>query len=352
MRKEFYTLNLNGTYCPEIVAICKPLQQAYCRKIGANYNEITGPYDLGLGPKAPKISGKFHMYELANTREPCISIFMDADALVSPSAWDYSTAINWDDPRGSVFSFGRDFAWVRSRAETMHDYFNPNLKDDKGNLATQTANQGCGFCTWLLICDHRSYKVWTPPTQEEALHAIEYDIHPTPEEMHIKCPASLLDDHWCGVNSAKYNLSVTYGAQLHKVAQDPKLHFFHNYLLNENQKIEQLKFWRDEVWHLNDTPDQVFARFDREFSQLKRQVRGPWYTRMLRMLADCTTPNPADQSFMDTTPPSNAYGNPLLIGNATPPVITPEMKAAWHKCDEYKPGPLTRVKNTLDKWFR
>lgn len=269
MKRILWTLNVNN-YAPEITKITYPLIRDYCRKIRAEFRVITTPYDLGV--EGCKISGKFHLFKLAQAERDTWSIYLDSDALVHPDAIDYCACIDRIDKDGkpSVFSFGRDMAYERFHPDHLRVF-----GDDTAKIP-QTAHAALGMCTWFIIVSDLSAQLWEPPSDPHA--AIEC-IQPIVSERHIKTSASLLDDYQTSLNAAKYNLSVTFAHEVHEVCRLQKLSFWHTHLLSERQKVEQMRYQIDKVWRLNDSPADVFLRQDREFAR-----RLPWSSRIWRTI--------------------------------------------------------------------
>lgn len=264
VKRILWTLNV-GNYAPDITAITYPLIKEYARKIRAEFRIIDKPYDLGV--EDCKISGKFHLFELAKAERDTWSIYLDSDALVHPDAFDYCACLDRVDDHGrpSVFSFGRDFAYERFHPDALRSTYVKGLKDDKGEDMPQTAGEGIGMCTWFIIVSDLSAQLWEPPMDPDA--AIE-QIQPTVQERHIKTARSLLDDYQTSINAAKYNLSVTFAHQVHDIARLPKLSFWHTHLLTESQKVKQMKDVIHNIWRLNDTPADVFRRQEKEFAKM------------------------------------------------------------------------------------
>lgn len=264
MKRIIYTLNVGMTYSPEICAITYPLLKSYAHKIGADFEIITEPYDLGID--GCRISGKFNLFELADKPDTW-TIFLDSDALVHPDAIDYTQCLDPVDKhrRPSVFSYGHDFAYQRFHAGKLR--WRSNTIPDEA----QTSDQALGLCTWFIAVNDQSRCLWVPPTQTFAREIIDY-ITPTASERHIKTPVSLIDDYMTSYNAASFNLSVNFANDIHALARDTpmgrQMCFWHHHLLSEAQKIRAMHWVTHKVWRLHDTPAMVYARMDRELDKL------------------------------------------------------------------------------------
>src|ERR1700733_1320908 len=106
MKKIVITLNIND-YQPAIRSLTFPLMKSYANKIGAEFAEITER----KFPDWPIVMEKFQVADVA--RDYDWSIFVDADALISPEFFDVTTHLSKDQ----VCFNGKDFSQIRSYSD-------------------------------------------------------------------------------------------------------------------------------------------------------------------------------------------------------------------------------------------
>lgn len=195
-RKTIYTLNVDN-YAPEITEITFRLIKEYAEKVGAEFHVITER----KRPNWPVTIEKFQVAELAADRGDEWSMFIDADALVSPEFFDPTDHMTKDQ----VAHNGKDMAGIRWTADK---YFRRDAR-------------WFGSCTWTVIASEWTVEdLWKLPTQtpEEVFGIIDErgvrrgnKIHVTiGEHMSGQCSTEhLIDDYTLSRNIARYGLRAT-----------------------------------------------------------------------------------------------------------------------------------------------
>lgn len=228
-RKTLYTLNLGGTYAPEITELTYPLLRHYARRIGADFHIITER----KFPDWPPVYEKLQIYELAQEHENDWSIYVDGDALIHPETIDFTQHL----PRDTVAHVGIDMASVRWK----YDRF---FMRDGRNI---------GSCNWFAIASDWCIELWKPLDDLTPAEAIA-QIQPTVGELtSIITPEHLIDDYTLSRNIAKFGLKFQKLQDLVKDLGLPDANFFHHlYTISSAEKVEKLKevltTWKIREW--------------------------------------------------------------------------------------------------------
>ena len=221
MRKTVYTFNVDD-YCPEITALTYPLLKRYANKVGAEFYIISER----LHPRYAPVYEKLQIYDLQLARGDDWSIFIDSDALVHPDMFDVTEFISKD----IVVHNGSDMANNRWR----YDRF---FRRDHRHI---------GSCNWLAIASDWCRELWAPLndiTYEEALE----NIFPTQTELNTVITRDhLIDDYLLSRNIAKYGLHFKTIFQLAAELGDTGNYFWHQYTINTDEKVIQMKEMLDK----------------------------------------------------------------------------------------------------------
>lgn len=213
MKKQLYTLNI-GNYSPDITALTFPLLKHYCQKIGAEFCEITER----KFPEWPFCYEKIQMYE--NSKGNDWSIYIDADALVSPDMFDVTEFL----PRDTIMHWRTDPANNRWRYD---DYF----RRDGRNI---------GSAGWFTVASNWTRDIWTPCdlTPEQAVA----NIFPTQHEVSMGLkPGHFIDEYVTSRNIAKFGLKATNIPDLQEKHGIRGGYFWHIYGVPEHQKIMEMR---------------------------------------------------------------------------------------------------------------
>lgn len=213
MRKQLYTMNI-GNYNPDVTAITYPLFKHYCKKIGAEFCEITER----KFPEYPIMYEKMQMFDLSAGND--WSIYLDADAIVSPDCFDITEFL----PRDHCLHWGVDPANLRWKFD---DYF----RRDGRNI---------GSAGWLTVASSWTRDVWAPV--DLAPDELITRIFPTNKERAAGCaPAHFCDEYVTSRNIAKYGLKFLSLRQLQGKIGVPGEYFWHAYAVPEAQKIMEMR---------------------------------------------------------------------------------------------------------------
>jgi len=195
-----------------------PVTQNFCDKIGADFFEIK---DRKYPEFAP-VYEKLQIFELGQEMKNDWNIFIDADTLVHPDCFDFTTQMKKD----TVAHNGKDFAPIRWK---MDRYF---LRDGRN----------IGSCNWFAVASDWCIDLWHPLddiTREEAIA----NINPTAKELGTIIEAShLIDDYTLSRNIAKYGLKHTTLRDIFQPYgfQDGNF-FWHQYTIPIEQKVQEMK---------------------------------------------------------------------------------------------------------------
>jgi hypothetical protein len=223
-----FTLNINN-FAPEIVKLTKPFMEAWCRKIGADFIEITER----KFPDMPPNYEKFQIYELGQKYD--WQIFIDADALV---------ALDFFNPTLLIEENEMLFYWC-DMANTRFKYDIPFLRDKR--------NIGAG--TWFVVTNRLTLDAWMPLhlqndiTYEECLK----NIIPDQSERNFGIDAAhLIDDYIVSRNIAKFGIKVkTLKGDIYENFNVSKTMLQHTYLDTIENKLKLLKQVVFELSQLN-----------------------------------------------------------------------------------------------------
>lgn len=180
MKKIIITLNINE-YQPAIRSLTYPLMKNYAKKIRADFAEITER----KFPEWPIVMEKFQVAEIAKGYD--WSIFVDADALISPEFFDITAELTKDQ----VCFNGKDMSSIRSYPDK---YF---LRDGRR----------LGACDWMCISsDWTRDDLYAFP--EGKLEDHLPNIYPSNAETMSGCfhDHHLIDDYTLSLNIARFGL--------------------------------------------------------------------------------------------------------------------------------------------------
>jgi glycosyltransferase involved in cell wall biosynthesis len=225
IKKTVFTLNI-GNYAPEITDLTYPLIKEWCRRIGADFYEITE--NKFPEWKSPTYN-KLQIYELAQKMENDWNIFIDCDAVIHPDFPDITDLLQKD----TIFHNGSDFSLLRWK----YDRF---FKRDGRHI---------GSPTWFCIASDWCIDLFKPLddlTPEEAYS----NIFPTLNELKSGYePWRLIEDYVMSRNIAKYGLKFKSFTDLkneHPGIQGEYL--WHIYAVPNEEKLvkmkELLKNWK------------------------------------------------------------------------------------------------------------
>lgn len=182
VKKAIFTLNVDN-YAPEVTELTFPLLNAYAEKIGAHFHIITER----KWPHFPPVYEKLQIYQLAQEMENDWNLYIDADALVSPTTPDLTTLL----PKDTVLHNGNDFASIRWRYDRFF------LRDGRH----------IGSCNWFTMASDWCIELWKP-LDDLTLSEATANIFPIPSEHNsgVMDPSHLIDDYTLSRNIAKYGL--------------------------------------------------------------------------------------------------------------------------------------------------
>jgi len=185
MKKLLITLNVDGKYAPEVVRLTQPFQAQYAKKIGAEYHIITERKFEHTG--LPLNVEKFQLHKIAPEFD--YTLFVDADAWISPDAPDFFEMFN---DKSVVFFNGIDNRLDRFAASQY----------------SRRSNARVGACTWFVGCsDWTAADLWAPPDDWAALINTIQTLWCEAKTGQCK-REHLIDDCQLSDNIARYGLKV------------------------------------------------------------------------------------------------------------------------------------------------
>ena len=229
MKKQVITLNIND-YCPTLTKLTLPTIRRYAAKIGAEYKVIKEE-KIKLDPKSGHGGEKFQLYEL--TKDYDWTIYIDADALVSPDTPDWTEMIG----KNQVLFHGNDMFLTRFRA----------TKYTRRTGALQ------GACTWFTAHSDWCADLWHPPdfndiSWEECMDCISPIIAELGTGHCLK--EHLIDDFIVTQNIHRYGLNVK-NVLNDLLPKCPGNYLWHIYNCDEIKKVhdcrEVIKQWGIKV---------------------------------------------------------------------------------------------------------
>jgi hypothetical protein len=218
IKKTVFTLNI-GNYCPEITAMTYPLIKEWCRKIDAEFFEIT---ENKFPEWKSQTYNKLQVYELAQQMKNDWNIFLDYDAVVHPDMVDVTNLIQKD----TVLHNGADYAMIRWK----YDRF---FKRDGRHI---------GSPTWFCVASDWCIELFKPLddlTPEEAYSNI-FPI--VAESRNGYEPWRLIEDYVMSRNIAKYGLKFKSFIDLQE--EQPRVkgdYLWHVYAMPLEQKIVEMR---------------------------------------------------------------------------------------------------------------
>lgn len=214
-KKTIWTLNVGGTYAPEITAITYKFIKHWAGKIGARFEVITER----KFPEWPDVYEKLQIFELGRSND--WNIYIDSDAFVHPDMYDPTEVINPD----TVLHNGVDFAPIRW---SYDGYF----RRDGRNI---------GSCNWFAAAHNDCLDLWRP--SEQTLKEAVANIHPTQAELASGMrPEHLIDDYTLSRNIARFGLKVTTISNINKQLLGNNVSYlWHIYATPVEEKLKQLK---------------------------------------------------------------------------------------------------------------
>jgi hypothetical protein len=226
LKKALWVLNVDN-YAPRIREITYPLLQAYAKKIGAEFFEIT----KRKYKEWPVVCEKMQIYSLAREAGAEWNIYFDADAMVHPETPDWTVYI----PKDTVAQNANDFSNIRHRYD---EYF---LRDGR-NIGT------CGWCT---IASEWCLDLWHPCedlTPAEVVERCRLTVNETNSgTMNV---GHLADDYIMSRNVARYGLKYVRLRDVGEKLFPAGFEFFwHAYTITEDEKVQQMKETLDR-WKL------------------------------------------------------------------------------------------------------
>lgn len=215
MRKALFTLTVDN-YQPEITALTFPHMEEYAQKIDAEFILIRDRKFSAW----PAVYEKLQIFELG--RDFDWSIYFDADTLIHPDFFDVTNHI----PKDTVLHWGADMAGNRWRYDK---YF-------------QRDGRHIGSGNWFSVASDWCLDLWHP-LHDLSLEEAVQNIFPAVFERNNGITREhLIDDYVLSRNIAKYGLKFKSLRELQKeMNREPEVYFFHNYLLQPEQKIAQMK---------------------------------------------------------------------------------------------------------------
>lgn len=219
IKKTLFTLNLDPDVYKEITTLTYPLIKQYCKKIDAEFFEITKrKFPEWKSPSYEKLQ----IYQLGQEMDNDWNIFIDCDAIVHPDTPDLTNLISKD----TVLHNGMDFALIRWK----YDRF---FKRDGRNI---------GSPTWLCIASDWCIELFKPLddlTPEQAYK----NIFPLLGELRSGYePWRLIEDYVMSRNIAKYGLKFNTFANI--IASNPKLsgdYLWHMYATPNDEKLVHMR---------------------------------------------------------------------------------------------------------------
>ncbi len=216
--KTVYTLRIDD-FNREIYSLTEPWIRHWCKKIGAEFVEITKRRfpDFGITFE------KHQVFELAKQRQDDWSIFLDMDTLIHPDFFNITDFI----PRDHCAMNGSDPAFLRWK-------YTREMTRDFRHL---------GACTWFVIGSDLTREIFEPPP-ELTMEQIKNSIFPVHGETitGLIPPERLVEDFTFSQNLAKYSLKFikVEDILISLNYKDPQF-LCHLYNLPSEEKIERLK---------------------------------------------------------------------------------------------------------------
>lgn len=226
LKKTIFLLDIDG-YEPEVKAITYPLIERYAEKIDAEIFKIEKRAFEGF----PITYEKLQIYELGNVLGNDWNIYIDSDALVHPSAIDFTELIDKD----VVLQYGGDMALIRWKYD---EFF-------------QRDGRNIGSCNWFTIASDWCLDLWKPLDNGVSLEKVLGCIYPTQYELSMDMERGhLIDDYVLSRNIAQFGLHYKSIGNLIGYEQLQQADFlWHKYAISTEDKIEQMKQKLKE-WHL------------------------------------------------------------------------------------------------------
>jgi hypothetical protein len=217
IKKTIFTLNIDN-YEEKITELTYPLLKRYAKKIDADFYIISER----KFPDYPPVYEKLQIYELAQEMENDWNIYIDSDALVHPDFFDITNHLQKD----TVAHNGVDMAGNRWK----YDRF---FRRDGRHLSS---------CNWFSIASDWCIDLWKPLDDLTLEEAIENITPIVSEVVSGLIPAGhLIDDYVLSRNIAKFGLKFTTINQIVKDTGDTGNYLWHQYLINSEDKIMQMK---------------------------------------------------------------------------------------------------------------
>lgn len=223
MKKVLFTLNIGGTYAPDITALTYPLMKRFAQKLRADFHVITERKFPGKDNEWEKLQ----IYELGRRND--WNFYLDGDAVVHPETFDFTAFLNKD----TVMHHGIDPADARW---SFDEYF---LRDGRG----------ISSCNWFACASDWCLDLWRPPddlTEEEAVAR----ICPLNRERLKNISAKhLVSDYLLSRNIARFGLKcTTFMDLIRKMGRQDSGYFYHDYWLPQTDKAvaiaSVLKQWK------------------------------------------------------------------------------------------------------------
>ncbi len=211
MKKAVITLNIGGTYEPNITDMTYPFMRYWADKIRADFVEITER----RFPDWPPAYEKLQVADLGKGYD--WTIFLDADTLWYPDNPDWTDLVRKD----TVIHYGWDFSSLRFLADP---YF---LRDGR-HVGTP------GWCT--MASDWVRDDLYTPLNMPPEVAASR--ISPIVAEAQRRITAEhLLDDYTLSRNIARFGLRVETVQNLSQTNKLGGQWAFHNFFLDAEDKV-------------------------------------------------------------------------------------------------------------------
>ena len=227
MNKLVVTVNI-GNYLPDITRLTYPFMQAWAKKIGAEWIEITErEFDDAPGfERAPLNIEKFQLQRISAKFD--WTYFLDCDALISPDTPDWAEMVN---DKSVVLFNGVDNRLDRFRSSSY----------------SRRSGSRAGACTWNVICsDWTGPDLWQPPTDYP--EAVKNISALWCEAKTGNChPNHLIDDYQLSENIARYGLKVKTIASICDEMRRPNVYYTHLYNCTPAAKLKAIREKLDEM---------------------------------------------------------------------------------------------------------
>lgn len=216
-KRTIYTLNLGGTYAPEITRLTYPFMKLYAEKIDAEFYMITER----KFPEWPAGVEKLQVFDLARERGDEWAYFFDSDVLIHPDLFPIDAHVLKD----TVVHNACDVASHRWKYDR---YF-------------QRDGRHISSCNWFAMMSEWCIDMYHPPddiTYAEALAR----IRPVSSESRAgMAPGHLCDDFLVSRNIAKYGLHFTTVMNICEKLNVSHACFFHEYNTSDEDKAKHMK---------------------------------------------------------------------------------------------------------------